>query len=95
MAKRRVESQIANLTFNHKKSGIDPIYLAAEDMRHIIRKPSMRAITLLRLHLNLRSACKVMGLQNCGSPNWRDFGTPTREPQESHLDVGSVASHRV
>jgi hypothetical protein len=30
MAKRRVGSQIANLTFDKKKSGIDPIYLASK-----------------------------------------------------------------
>jgi len=29
MAKRRVRSQTASLTPDHKKSGIDPIYLAA------------------------------------------------------------------
>jgi len=29
MAKRRVESQIGNLTPDHKKSGIDLIYLAS------------------------------------------------------------------
>ncbi len=32
MAKRRVESQIGSLTSNHKKSGIDLIYLFADDV---------------------------------------------------------------
>jgi hypothetical protein len=47
MAKRRAGSQIANLTPDHKKSGIDPIYLAAMGMSHIVEKLSTRATTLL------------------------------------------------
>jgi hypothetical protein len=46
-------------------------------------KSSRRELQLcFRPHLNRRSSCKVMGLQNCGSPSWRDFGTPTRESRE-------------
>jgi hypothetical protein len=40
-------SQIANFTPDQKKSGIDPIYLAAGDVPHIVEKLSTRAITLL------------------------------------------------
>jgi len=40
-------SQIANLTLDQKKSGIDPIYLAADDVPHTVRKLSTRATTLL------------------------------------------------
>jgi hypothetical protein len=47
MAKRRVGSQIANLTPDQKKLGIDPIYLAADDVPHIVGNLSMRATTLL------------------------------------------------
>jgi hypothetical protein len=47
MAKKRVGSQIANLTPNQKRSGIDPIYLAANDMQHNIGKLLMKATTLL------------------------------------------------
>jgi hypothetical protein len=36
MAKRRVESQIAYLTSDQKKSRIDPIYLATRGVRPII-----------------------------------------------------------
>jgi hypothetical protein len=44
---------------------------------------SRRGLQLcLRLHLDPRSAHKVMGLQSRGSLRWRDFGTPTRESQE-------------
>jgi hypothetical protein len=41
-------SQIANLTPDQKKSGIDPIYLAAGDVPHIVGKLSTRATTLLQ-----------------------------------------------
>jgi len=47
MAKRRAGSQIANLTPNHKKSGIDPIYLAEGGVPHILGKLLMRATTFL------------------------------------------------
>jgi hypothetical protein len=45
-----------------------------------------------RSHRDPRSARKVMRLQSPGSPIWRDFGTPRKN---SHLDVGSMKSHRV
>jgi hypothetical protein len=47
MAKKRVRSQIANLIFDHKKSGIDPIYLAIDSVRHIAEKLLTKATTLL------------------------------------------------
>jgi hypothetical protein len=47
MAKRRVGSQIASLTPDQKKSGIDPIYLAKKGMQYTIGKLSMKATTLL------------------------------------------------
>jgi hypothetical protein len=47
MAKRRVESQIASLTLDHKKLRIDPIYLALGGVRHTFEKLSTRATTLL------------------------------------------------
>ncbi len=67
MAKRRVGSQTVSLTPDQKKSGIDPIYLGANDVQHIVRKLSTRVTTLL---------------QSRGSPPWRDFGTPTWESRE-------------
>jgi len=48
MAKRRAGSQIANLTPDHKKSGIEPIYLAAGGVPHIVGKLLTRATTLLQ-----------------------------------------------
>ncbi len=47
MAKRRVENQTANLTPDQKKSGIDPIYLATDNMRQTVGKLLTRATTLL------------------------------------------------
>jgi hypothetical protein len=47
MAKRKAGSQIANLTPDHKKSGIDLIYLAAGGMPHIVGKLLTKATTLL------------------------------------------------
>jgi hypothetical protein len=41
-------SQIANLTPDQKKSGIDLIYLVAGDVPHIVGKLLMRATTLLQ-----------------------------------------------
>jgi hypothetical protein len=49
-----------------------------------------------RPHLNLRSACKVMGPWSHGSPNFSNFETPTWESwTKCHLDVGLVERHRV
>ncbi len=47
MAKRRAKSQTANLTIDQKKSRIDPIYLAANDVRHTFGKLLTRDTTLL------------------------------------------------
>jgi hypothetical protein len=48
MAKRRVGNQTTSLTPDQKKSGIDPIYLAANNVRYTIGKLSMKATTLLQ-----------------------------------------------
>jgi hypothetical protein len=97
MTKRRVGSQIASLTPDQKKLGINPIYLATEDVRHTVRKLLMRTTTLLQT----ASWSKVWS-QNYGAPKsrrsqlarFRDShsGVPG---EKNHLDVGSVASHKV
>jgi hypothetical protein len=46
MVKRRVESQIGNLTPDHKKSRIDLIYLFTEGVRYIVGKLLTRTTTL-------------------------------------------------
>ncbi len=51
-----------------------------------------------RLHLDSRSACKVMGLQNCDSPNLGNFDSKLpfgNLKTKSHLDVGPVERCRV
>jgi hypothetical protein len=47
MAKRRDGSQIVSLTPDQKKSIIDPIYLAEEDVQDTVGKLLTRATTLL------------------------------------------------
>jgi hypothetical protein len=47
MVKRRVGSQTGSLTPDQKKSGIDPIYLAADDVPHTVGKLSTRTTTLV------------------------------------------------
>jgi hypothetical protein len=47
MAKRKAKSQIASLTPDQKKSGIELIYLSANGVQHIIEKLSTRVTTLL------------------------------------------------
>jgi len=97
MAKRRVESQIVNLTPDHKKSGIDPIYLAAEGVRHTIEKLSTKTTTLLQI----ASRSEVCSQSYWVPKSWESqlarfwdshLGVPG---EKSHLDVGSMASHKV
>ncbi len=82
MAKRKARSQTASLAPDHKKLGIDPIYLVARGVRHIIESSRQELQLCFRLHLDLRFARKVMGLQSRGSRIWHDFGTLTQESQE-------------
>jgi hypothetical protein len=97
MAKRRAGSQTANLTPDHKKSGIDPIYLVTGGVPHIVEKLSMRATTLLQTAPQSEVYSQSYGapkLQESHMAGFRD--SHSRVPGEkSHLDVGSVASHRV
>jgi hypothetical protein len=80
-----------------KKSGIHPIYLSANDVQHTIKKLSTRATTFLEAAHRLE-VC----LQSYGAPKSRESslarfrdshsGVPG---EKSHLDVGSMANHRV
>ncbi len=92
MAKRRAESQIANLTPDQKKSGIDPIYLAEDNVPHAVGKLSTRATTLLETAPR-SEVCS----QSYGAPKSWEFrlarfrDSQTGVPGEkSHLDVGPV-----
>jgi hypothetical protein len=97
MAKRRAESQIVNLTPDHKKSRINPIYLAAGGMPHIVAKLSTRATTLLQIALQSEVYSQSYGApksQESQLAGFRDSHSKVLG-EKSHLDVGSVASHRV
>jgi hypothetical protein len=47
MVKRRAGSQIGSLTPDHKKSGMDPIPMCADGVRHIVGKLLRRDTSLL------------------------------------------------
>ncbi len=97
MTKRRAGSQIVSLTPDQKKSGIDPIYLAADDVRHTIGKLSTRATTLLQTALRSEvcsQSYRAPKSRESQLARFRDShaGIPG---EKSHLDVGPVESHRV
>jgi hypothetical protein len=97
MAKRRAGNQTASLTPDHKKSGINLIYLATEGMPHTFGKLSTRATTLFQIAFRFK-VC----LQNYGAPKSQEsqparfqdshLGVPG---EKRHLDVGFVPSHKV
>jgi hypothetical protein len=97
MAKRKVGSQIANLTPDQKKSGIDLIYLAIEGVQHTIEKLSTRAITLLQTASRFEVWSQSYGAPKSQESQLAQFqdslsGIPG---EKSHLDVSSMASHIV
>jgi hypothetical protein len=73
MAERKAKSQIASLTSDQKKVGIDPIYLATNNVRHTVGKLLMRATTLLQL-------AKLWGSKVAGIPaSVISLGSPGKE----------------
>jgi hypothetical protein len=97
MAKRRPRNQIANLTPDQKKSGIDPIYLAADNVRHTVGKFSTRATTLLQT-----APQSEVCLRSYGAPKSRESQLARFRDshlgvlgEKSHLDVGHVERCRV
>jgi hypothetical protein len=97
MAKRRVGSQIDSLTPDQKKSRIDPIYLAVDNVRHTIGNLLIRATTLLEI-----APRSEVCLQSYGVPKLRESPlAPFRDShsgvsgEKSHLDVGPVERSRV
>jgi hypothetical protein len=92
MAKRRVGSQTVNLTPDQEKSKIDPIYLAADNVRHIVGKLLMSATILLQ-NVPRSEVCS----QSYGAPKSRESqlaqfrDSHSRVPREkTHLNVGPV-----
>jgi hypothetical protein len=67
MAKKKAGSQIVSLTPDHKKSGIDLIYLAEGGIPHIVEKLSTRATILFQTALRSK-VCS----QSYGAPKSRE-----------------------
>jgi hypothetical protein len=90
-------SQIANLTPDQKKLGIDPIYLAAGDMPHIVAKLLTTATTLLQT-ASRSEVCSQSYAASKSRESWlaqfRDShaGVPG---QKGHFDVGPVERCKV
>ncbi len=97
MAKRKAKSQTASLAPDQKKSGIDPIYLATDDVWHTIGKLSRRATTLLQTAPRSEVCSQSYGapkLQESWLARFRDSHAGILG-KKSHLDVGPVERCRV
>jgi len=101
MAKRRPGSRTpgspAVLTPDQKKSGIDPKYLAAENVRHTVGKISTRSTTLLQTAPQSEVCSQSYAASKSRESRLAGFrdsraGVPG---EKSHLDVGSAECHRV
>jgi hypothetical protein len=92
MGKRRAESQIGNLTLDHKKSGIDLFPTSEQRVRHGVEKISTRATSLVQT-----SSRSDLAIRSYKRPKSRDstrdsfrtisglqLGSPGKK---SHLDV--------
>ncbi len=82
MAKRRarVKFTIWLLTTKSQESTRFPYVQVSCDIQF---ESSRRELQLcFKLHLNRRSACKVMGPQSWKNPNCENFGTPTWESRD-------------
>jgi hypothetical protein len=97
MAKRRVRSQITNLTPDQKKSRIDPIYLSTDNVRHTVGKLSTKATTLLETTPQSEVCSQSYGAPKSHESQLAGFRNSHSGilGEKSHLDVGSMASHRV
>jgi hypothetical protein len=93
MAKRRAGSQIANLTPDQKMSRIDPIYLAADDVWHIVERDTTLLQTAPQSKVFLQSY-GASKLRESWLARFRDShsGVPG---EKSHLEVGPVERCRV
>jgi len=97
MATRRARSQTANLTPNQKKSGIDSIYLAADNILHTVEKILMRATTLLQTALR-SEVCSQSYEAPKSRESWRAGFRDSHEGvpgEKNHLDVGPLERSKV
>jgi len=97
MTKRKAGSQTSSLTPDQKKSGIDLIYLAVDDVRHTVEKLSTKATTLLqtapRFEVFSQSYEAPKSRESSLARFWDSrVGVPGKK---SHLDVGPVERCRV
>jgi hypothetical protein len=97
MVKRKARSQIANLTLDQKKSGINPIYLAADNVPHTVGKFSTRVTTLLQTALRSEVCSQSYGAPKSQESPLAGFwdshaGVPRKK---NHLDVGPMERSRV
>jgi len=97
MAKRRAGSQTGSLTPDHKKLGIDPIYLVADNVPHTVGKLSTRATTLLQTAIRSEVCSQSYGAPKLWESRLAGFrDSHSRVPGEkSHSDVGPVERSRV
>jgi hypothetical protein len=95
--KEGARSRIANLTPDQKKSRIDPIYLASDDVPHTVGKLSTRLTTLLQTALRSEVFSRSYGAPKSQESRLARFwDSHARVPGEkSHLDVGPVERCRV
>jgi hypothetical protein len=96
MAKRRAGSQIVSLTPDQKKSGIDPKYLVADDVSHIVGKLSTK-VTTLQTALRSEVCSQSYGASKSRESRRARFrDSRTGVPGEkSQLDVGPMEKPRV
>jgi hypothetical protein len=80
MAKRKVGSQIGNLTPDHQKLEIDPIFLREGNVRHTFGKISTRATTLLQTSLQSKVCTRSYAPSKLRESQLLEFG-------DSHLGV--------
>jgi len=97
MAKRRAKSQTTSLTLDQKKSRIDPIYLALDNVQHTVGKLSTRFITLLQIAPPSEvcsQSYEALKSRESRLAWFRDshLGVPG---EKSHLDVGHVERCRL
>jgi hypothetical protein len=96
MARRRVRSQIANLTPDHKKSWIDPIYLAAGGRATYRWKALDKIYNFASDRIAIRGLlAKLWGSKVAGIPVGGISGLPFRSPGREKPFGCRPASHRV
>ncbi len=79
-------SRTASLTPDQKNSGIDPIYLAADNVPHTVGKLSTRATTLLQTALR----SKVF-LQSYGAPKSRESQLARFRDSHAGVPTGEIS----